>query len=244
MADERAWHYVDDTNATRGPVSRAVLLDALRTARAGQGTLVWTEGMADWEPADRCALLQDGAPLPAGAGPVAGAAMGSAHTHPWRRLFARYIDVFLLTIAFTVLFAALVGFEMLAFAGAWLSILILLLQVPIEALLLSSLGTTPGKALYGIGVAQSDGTPPPFDRALKRAFLVYLKGMGLGIPIVSLVTIIIGYRTLTRAGQASWDADTQLMVHHRALGAGRIVVLVVVWVIIAFFLGLSIAGGL
>jgi hypothetical protein len=194
--------------------------------------------MTDWEAAYRCALLQGGA------APLPGAEGGSKQTHPWRRLFARYIDVFLITIAFTVLFAVIGGFAMLAVAGVWLSILMLLLQVPIEALLLSSLGTTPGKSLYGISVTQSDGTPPPFDRAIKRAFLVYLKGMGLGIPIVSLVTIIIGYRALTRAGQATWDADTQLVVRHRSLGAGRIVLLVVVWTIIILFLGLSIAGGM
>ena len=74
--------------------------------------------------------------------------------------------------------------------------------VPIEALLIASLTTTPGKWLFGVylqfsisdAYARRDSRTQ-FERALKRAFRVWWEGVGCGFPLLAPFLIAVATRS-------------------------------------------------
>jgi len=46
------WYY-EVGGAAQGPVPETVVAGMLRSGALGAGTLVWTEGLAEWTPANR-----------------------------------------------------------------------------------------------------------------------------------------------------------------------------------------------
>jgi uncharacterized RDD family membrane protein YckC len=119
---------------------------------------------------------------------------------------------------------------------AWLGNI---LWIPFEAAFLSSTGTTPGKWLFNIRLSDSAGDRLPFSTCLGRAFAVVLKGEGIGIPIVTIFTHIAAYNTLKGQGRTSWDADYQIIVRHGEIGAGRMLGVIVILILILIGLGYS-----
>lgn len=113
--------------------------------------------------------------------------------HPWRRYFARSLDVELWAFALWTLL--ILGFHMpirfmlgsnriwLRLFVGWLANLPMLL---LEPFLLSRWGTTPGKALFGIKVLDSEGEKMPLRQARERTWEVFSRGMGYGIPLYDL----------------------------------------------------------
>ena len=96
----------------------------------------------------------------------------------------------------------------------------------LEAILLSTLGTTPGKALLRIRVRRYDGTKLTFSEGLYRAFQVWLKGIGAGIPIVAPFTQINSYIILRREGKTSWDRDGHFTYSHQIIAPFRVIMAV------------------
>lgn len=155
--------------------------------------------------------------------------LGGEH-HPWRRLFARTVDTctvglllfFLLILAFSATMpeqaAALTkGIENPIIAG----VVLYLIWVPAEALLLSLFGTTPAKWLFGIRVAHPRGELLSFSEALNRSLLVFIQGVGFGIPFVALFTQLFAYRRLTKTGTTLWDTSVSSVVLHKKWGVLR-----------------------
>lgn len=109
--------------------------------------------------------------------------------HPWRRYFARSLDLGIYSLAigavlilgFHVPVQTLSGFVRLLLS--WLANLPMLL---LEPLMLSRWGTTPGKAVFGITVLDSEGQKMSLHQARERTAEVFSKGMGYGIPIYEL----------------------------------------------------------
>ena len=66
-----------------------------------------------------------------------------------------------------------------------------------------------------IRVTKQDGHAIGIGLAFKRELAVFLRGYGLGIPIVYLFTMGTAYKTLTSKGIASWDQDYSLLVRQR-----------------------------
>jgi uncharacterized RDD family membrane protein YckC len=156
---------------------------------------------------------------------------------PWVRLAARYID--LLTFATLVGGVAGVAYApMLEINNVLFSMITLLVYVFVEPCMLSSWGTTPGKAMLNIHLRKTDGTKPAYAEALSRSFNVWVRGLGLGIPVVSLATCITSYKTLMREGETSWDKDGGFRIAHGNVGAGRVIA------VIAFFFGFILLAAL
>ena len=156
--------------------------------------------------------------------------------HPWRRLFARTVDM--LTIGLLAVLVIAFGLGILfpskaaALSGALENQIIggffvLTLWIPLEAIFLSTVGTTPARWLFGISVKTANGGKLSFYQGLHRSFLVAFRGMALGIPIVAFLTQIFAYRRLTRTGTTSWDTAANSVVTHKTWGAGRAFVCVV-----------------
>ena len=124
-----------------------------------------------------------------------------------RRLFARWFDKLLLTL---LLFSgmSLTGSNpaLLDSAGDFLLELVLLVLVGVlEPLSLHLFGTTPGKALLGLRITGPDGERLSFGAGVERYLGMLWHGLGLGIPIWSLVQM---FRTLRRCANGEpqpWD---------------------------------------
>jgi uncharacterized RDD family membrane protein YckC len=71
-----------------------------------------------------------------------------------------------------------------------------------ETILLNVFGTTLGKVLYRIRLRDLEGKKFGFTIALKRSLAVWVRGFGFGIPLVTLITLLVAFRTLRTEGKA------------------------------------------
>ena len=130
---------------------------------------------------------------------------------PWIRLFARLFDYALLCM---IIWAT--GFSFADSYEHWIP-WELLAWLPIEAALLSTWGTTPGKWLLKVKI-----TPHlRFEQALKRSLSVWMRGIGMGIPFVNFFCLLIAYKKLRLLKTTSWDRDAYTKVTCGHLGRFR-----------------------
>ena len=144
-----------------------------------------------------------------------------AEPHPWRRYFARGIDLALVGlmvsfVQFVLLHHNLVniskGENVLCGLAGW-GLLVL-----IEPLLLSRFGKTAGKWCMGITVTRPDGGRLSYGEALERTAAVWLYGAGLGISIVELVCNYLSYRRYTRGEELAWESGSIERFDERGIG--------------------------
>ena len=149
-----------------------------------------------------------------------------AEPHPWRRYFARGIDLSLVGlpvsfVQFVLLHHNLVniskGENVLCGLAGW-GLLVL-----IEPLLLARFGTTAGKWCMGITVTRPDGERLSYGEALERTAAVWLYGAGLGISIVELVCNYRSYRRYMNGEELAWESGSIERFDER--GTGRMVLL-------------------
>jgi uncharacterized RDD family membrane protein YckC len=146
--------------------------------------------------------------------------------HPWRRYMGRTLDNVLVG-CLTWILVALIAYilapgptaAVLALltrpVGQFLSVILLaLFNIPANALLLRTTGFTLGKWVFGVRVTR-DGERLSFRGALRREAAVFVRGIGLGIPLIAVVTAVFAYRRLTSQGMTSWDRDQDLTIFHR-----------------------------
>ncbi len=122
--------------------------------------------------------------------------LGGVH-HPWRRFFARTVDIMSIGNLIFLLFSFSIGYLFPQNIDGFVkfienpigaAIVLYLLWLPFEALFLSLGGTTPAKWIFGIRVTSKTGENLSYAHALKRAFFVFVQGEGFGIPLVPLFT--------------------------------------------------------
>ena len=152
----------------------------------------------------------------------------TSEPRPWQRLAARIFDYAIWGLLLALLlsetrglglvsadFAFWVGHPLLApvlITGSW---------VPIEALLIASIGTTPGKWLFGVflqfsisdAYARRDARAQ-LDRALRRSFRVWWEGVGCGFPLLAPVLIAVAYEKLAQNQETDWDFAQDVLVTH------------------------------
>lgn len=145
------------------------------------------------------------------------------HINPQIRLLARFFDyaLFLLLLwglrvllkgSFPLgLFEYLIPFEFFA----W---------IPIEAVLLSTWGTTPGKFFLKTKLQQGRKKKLDFQTALKRSFNVWFRGLGMGIPVINVLCMLVASSRLRMLGTTSWDREDNIVVSHFPIPQWRIVV--------------------
>lgn len=122
----------------------------------------------------------------------------AAAPYPWRRFFARALDLSLAGVLWTVLQyfifhqysffhwdlswpEGVVGLLVETSLSAWVAWFLLLLLEPI---LLCTWGYTPGKWLLRLKVRQEDGQKLEYLDALNRTFRVFWQGCGFGILLI------------------------------------------------------------
>lgn len=129
--------------------------------------------------------------------------------NPWRRYFARALDLTIYTtIWFAVFFLVLRwnpatnGF--LQLFNTFLSCGTMLL---IEPLLLSKLGTTPGKWLFGLELYALQGNKLTYSAAFTRTRLLFQDGLGYFIPIYSIYRHYKSYVACRDHEMLPWDEN-------------------------------------
>ena len=90
--------------------------------------------------------------------------------------------------------------------GIFSGMVILFLWIFVESSLLSLFGTTPGKSLFKTRLRLTTNDSIPFSIALARSFKVWWRGLGAGIPVVSLITLSHADNDLTHNSITSWGS--------------------------------------
>lgn len=215
----KQWYY-SKSGEQQGPVSEAELRQRLDSHAIPPSTLVWAEGQAGWVAAS---TLPEFAPSPYAApqsdegAPLrdwSGYAASGPQVRPWIRYWAKTLDILL----FSVFAGFILGFiypELLEISDTLFGMLALVCYVLVEPVMLSTFGTTPVRALLKVRVRHQDGSRLSFKTAMVRTLKVWLRGLGLGIPLIAFFTHLTSYSRLTKDGITSWDAEGGLTVSHQ-----------------------------
>ena len=93
-------------------------------------------------------------------------------------------------------------------------------------------GFTLGKLIFEVKVTRLDGSKLGLVAGLSRDFIIFVKGLGFGVPIVAMITMWFSYKGLTDSGATSWDKGSYI-VWHRPSGTAQYI-LNVIGVILIF----------
>jgi RDD family protein len=103
------------------------------------------------------------------------------------------------------------------------AIMTVAMAIPLNAALIGFTGSSLGKWLFGVRVDSQDGRPIGFGKALLRELSVWVQGMGLGIPVVNVITFWLSYSRLEKNGATPWDEQGHHVVLYRPQGPGQII---------------------
>jgi hypothetical protein len=156
----------------------------------------------------------------------------TSEPRPWARLGARLFDYAIWGLVLALLMSELRGAGLLSETLArWLAhpllapVLITGSWIPIEALLIASLQTTPGKWLFGCYIQFSISNAyasremrAQLDRALRRAFRLWWEGVGCGFPLLAPITIAVAYERMAQNQETDWDSAEDCLVTHGPSG--------------------------
>jgi uncharacterized RDD family membrane protein YckC len=156
----------------------------------------------------------------------------TSEPQPWNRLAARLFDYAIWGLVLAIVLSELRGAGFLSPSTAyWLGypliapIIITASWVPVEALLIAALGTTPGKWLFGVYLqfSISDAYAPrdaksQIQRGFRRALRVWWSGMGCGIVPLAAVLIAYAYEKVAREQETEWDFAEDCLVTHGPSG--------------------------
>ncbi len=169
-----------------------------------------------------------------------GSAFFGGDTHPWRRFSARFVETSIWVVIVAILCAVAVSIfapdlfkqymrlsNNLLFAGVFFYAT----WIPVEAIFLAAVGTTPAKWCFGISVTRPNGQKLDFVTALRRASMAWVRGEACGVPLVMAITRLVAYSRLTNKGITSWDEECGAVVRHKPWGVIRALVCIglVIW---------------
>lgn len=132
---------------------------------------------------------------------------------PWRRYFARSLDLMLCRVVPALLIVSVFGLNV-DLSNWFLRILMLAvgmaMMFAVEPFLLRFFGTTPGKWMLGLSVESVDGGRLSLAEARERTSGVLWKGLGLSVPGVELATLIISCCKHSKGEELSWERGSEL----------------------------------
>ena len=128
--------------------------------------------------------------------------------YPWRRFFARIIDLTICGAVWLTVYA--LGFHWNQPQNLWTALLntyvgwgLLLL---LEPLCLHFWGTTPGKAVFGISILSKTGEKLTWKEAQDRTWQVFGRGFGYEIPICDLWRLWKSYKACQEGEREPWES--------------------------------------
>ena len=168
-----------------------------------------------------------------------------APSTPWRRYAARLLDLsFLGAIGFFIIgiifysvapYSASQFFEFFMHPSGYILDIIFTAFVGsvLTGAIIGVSGFSLGKILFGIVVTDINGGKLGLMAGVRRDVAIYVRGLALGIPFVSLFTLYASFKRLTATNSTSWDEDNQYKVWHRPSGTPQYI-LNVIGVIVFF----------
>ena len=220
-----------------GPFTPYEVRDKLRSGKADPETKAWIKGMDEWTPLRDFAPLKNDVELriaDAGAEEIAisdeerAAVMVAAYERPrpWVRYWARSIDMsfHMMMVALLLKLTGLAEPNAVYPLGGNIAAI---LAIPaswifVEAALLMTFGTTPGKLILNIRLRRADGSLLDLGSALRRSTSVWFRGMGMGIPPLTILCLALSHLSLTARGRTQWDDAQDLELSHGTIGEGRV----------------------
>ncbi|PJK09420.1 transporter [Lysobacteraceae bacterium NML95-0200] len=197
-ANSAEWFYVDARRQQQGPLAHEQLLAQVQNGLLPADTLVWKNGMSDWQPASAVPGLlpapmpQGAAPLPSPTAPLPASAdidrSDIVYAGFWRRVAANVIDsliVGMLSYIIIIPVMLVAGFSLAAFAGdipsgqesafTWLMLGLYPLLYTLHAIYYGWMQSRPaqatlGKMACGIKVVGNNGERISFWRGFGRYF--------------------------------------------------------------------------
>ena len=153
--------YVHIESGTDGPYSLGQVQELVDHGVLTADNKVWVEGTPDWVPLSQVEGLYVHRASEFGSGLI----REGNQTRPWVRYWARMIDMILIWtpvfISFGIVFPEAAQNRVVIHL---LQFVVLSLWIPFEALLLSTVGYTPGKALLRVKVSNKNGSKLSFGQ--------------------------------------------------------------------------------
>ncbi len=131
-------------------------------------------------------------------------------SHPWRRYFARMLDISIYSTAWAAVLALCFHINLASRSGIldYLDIMIAaLLMLFLEPLLLRLFGTTPGKWIFGLYLEDETGRRPDYGAGFFRTWGVIGSGLGYYIPIYNLVRLWKSYKRCRDNEPEPWEDE-------------------------------------
>jgi hypothetical protein len=169
------------------------------------------------------------------------ASLVAGEPHPWLRWLARVVDMTITAFVLGMVVGIVAPSSTIFNSSLATSIIVLLVWMVAEPFVVTHFENTPGKALLNIQLRTAEGRSLRLDQAFQRSARVWFFGLGAGVPIVSLITMIVAYQKLTREGITSWDKAGNFSVTHGPIGTGR---MVAIGLFIGFYFLLNIGAAL
>ena len=217
--------------AKEGPVSHGELQEMLDQGKIDSSTRIWTQSFEDWLPISEVEHFNmaslDVTPtitIDKKVDYERETDQDYVRPRPWVRFWARMVDysLFVLILSFFIGFFGL----HLGYVGSFSGMVAIFFWVFVEALLIGTVGTTPGKWLLRVVVRDENHHKLSLSESLNRSFSVWWLGMGAGLPIVSLITMLVAAVKLNSSGMTSWDRRSKFKVFHGKVGLARTLVVI------------------
>jgi len=243
----KQWYYMQN-GQSNGPVSEENIVSMVREGVLPKTGLIWTKGSANWRAAESFFKFEEDAPPPipeirpisstqeaaavlAAYKPLPKQVWADTAPHPWRRFFARLLDayingfiaIYILSLFLTIIDPTLAKDLINSFEGPsgrfWDIIATPFFAMFVNAALIGITGSSLGKWIFGIRVANQQNKPIGYFSALKRETKVWYSGLALGIPLFSLFTMSAAQKVLLEEGKTTWDKEMNLNIIYRESGA-------------------------
>ncbi len=150
---------------------------------------------------------------------------------PWVRCLARYFDILLFSFVietFLIINPGVID----GINNRLLIMLVLFFWMIIESLLLSTLGTTPGKFLFKISVRDKNYNKLRLPIAFARSAGVFVAGLGIGFPPATLIMLIISRHDLKKNKITKWDSKGKFEVLHGKIGGIRTLIAITIFTLL------------
>ena len=139
---------------------------------------------------------------------------------PWRRLFARGVDLCVYTLLWWSIAYFVFHWNVMLFHWFTRSCIIFgisfAIMLVLEPLPLRIFGTTPGKALFGMKLRNKDGKKLSLKQGYERVYNVFSRGCGyVVIPVYNFVRMFKSCKLCQVTGAVEWDAEEDIRYTYR-----------------------------
>ncbi len=240
----RLWYYFSE-KSKEGPFSFHEMKDKIHEGIIDQSTVVYSDCLPHKQKLMDIEMFQvtdedQPGPVVRSNFPEKKEELSKHKVRPVLRFIARSFDYFIFTI-FVVCFMALFKIPIPLQSPLFFCLGIYFVWNFVEALLIASFGTTPGKFLINMKILSADRKHLSYVKALKRSFGVYILGFGLGVPFLSLATMLLSLFWLSIKKETFWDKGHKHVIVYHKIGMFRAIgILLFILVIVYFgFLGIQ-----